>query len=137
MLNRTYLKSEELNYIINTCLKSEDFISREFLKIGLCAQFVMDDIEISGFETCNDIYNYLVERGIDLNKEIVNIDVVDKTLDKYDSFDYKIDNLLKGMEKISELSELSNEIKKLDEESKPKKKNSRKTTQIDQEDTSK
>ena len=76
-LKKGYLTAEELEFIVSKMIGIEGAVNREILKVGLVAQFVIEDLE--EFESCNDIYNKLVEtEDINLIYSVHNYDVIDK-----------------------------------------------------------
>lgn len=79
-LIRSYLKAEEIAYIVEEVLKKEDAIEQEILKNGLIAQLLCD--EIVNAEDNTDIYNALMEEGIDLQVEVFNYYMIDKIIEK-------------------------------------------------------
>ena len=75
-LKKGYLTAEELEFIVSKMIGIEGAVNREILKVGLVAQFVIEDLE--EFESCNDIYNKLVEtEDINLIYSVHNYDVID------------------------------------------------------------
>ena len=66
---KKYLTNDELAYIVNEVIKHDNAVVREIVKVGMVAQLVVKDL--GEFDDCNGVYDYVMEKGIDLN-EIVN-----------------------------------------------------------------
>lgn len=77
--SKRFLTSEELSYIVTEMLKHDNAIEREIVKVGMVAQLVVKDL--GEYESCNDIYDYIMEKNIDLTK-IVNYDTIDKLVNE-------------------------------------------------------
>lgn len=69
IFTRKYLTNDELAYIVNEVIKHDNAVVREIVKVGMVAQLVVKDL--GEFDDCNGVYDYVMEKGIDLN-EIVN-----------------------------------------------------------------
>ena len=69
IFTRKYLTNDELAYIVNEVIKHDNAVVREIVKVGMVAQLVIKDL--GEFDDCNGVYDYVMEKGIDLN-EIVN-----------------------------------------------------------------
>ena len=115
---RKYLTSDEMAFIIKEMLKHDNTVEREIVKVGMVAQLVVK--ELGEYEDCNGVYDYVMEKGIDLTK-IVNYEAIDrlyneevginKTIkDFVDSFKSEISKSLEGLnlgDAIAQLKELS------------------------------
>ena len=77
--SKRFLTSEELSYIVTEMLKHDSAIEQEIVKVGMVAQLVVKDL--GEYESCNDIYDYVMEKNIDLTK-IVNYDTIDKLVNE-------------------------------------------------------
>lgn len=77
--NRKYLKSEEIDIIVQEMLNKETSIEREVVKIALVSQYLMSDNLFKDCETANDIYD-LVLSEIDMDdfEMINNYYIIDK-----------------------------------------------------------
>lgn len=79
VLKKRYLTSEELAYISNQMISADGEFERTMLKYGLIGQFCYEfkDFEITEETTTNDIYDYMVSNGVDVDYEIENINDLD------------------------------------------------------------
>ena len=75
VFTKKYLTSDEISYIVNEIIKHDSAIEREIVKVGMVAQLVVKDL--GDYPDCNSIYDYIMEKGIDLTK-IVNYNDIDK-----------------------------------------------------------
>lgn len=113
---KDYLTSEEIVYIIDSMLKTDNMIEREILKVGMVAQFVCEDI--GGFESCNDIYDKVVaDTKLNFSEIINNYDTIDKIVaqetsvekilkDFVDSVNKKLDKSIKNIDLNSVIAQL-------------------------------
>lgn len=81
---KKYLTSEEIEFIVNEMLNKDNAVEREIVKVGLVAQLTVKDlVELTDeafkekFDDCNGVYDYVMEKGIDLTK-IVNYEALDR-----------------------------------------------------------
>lgn len=130
---RKYLTSYEIGFIVNEMLNKDSAVEREIVKVGLVAQLTVKDlVELTDeafkekFDDCNGVYDYVMEKGIDLTK-IVNYEALDKLYneevgvnriikDFVDDFKNEISKSLEGInlnEAVSQLRELSENHKKI------------------------
>lgn len=91
-LTKNYLTSTEIRYILNELSNIKEVYSREIVKNGLIAQFVLDEELTKEFETCNDVYDFVISHGIKLEDEVINYDIIDKIYKE----EYSIENQLEG-----------------------------------------
>lgn len=103
-MKRDYLTSEEISFIANEMLKANDAFSREMIKYGLIAQMLIADLE--EFDTCNQIYDYLVENNFNICNVVSNIG----TLEKIVSEELSVQNTVKVF--LNEISEKIDEYAK-------------------------
>ena len=75
VFTKKYLTSNEISYIVNEMVQRKNAVEREIVKVGMVAQLVVKDL--GEYENCNDIYDYIMEKGVDLTK-IVNYNDIDK-----------------------------------------------------------
>ena len=75
VFTKKYLTSNEISYVVNEMIQRKNAVEREIVKVGMVAQLVIKDL--GEYENCNDIYDYIMEKGIDLTK-IVNYNDIDK-----------------------------------------------------------
>ena len=83
-LTRNYLKSDEIAYITNNMIIANDEFDRQIIKYGLIGKMLIGLDELGVDDDCvlNEIYNIMVENAIDVDKEVVNIGLVDRIVDK-------------------------------------------------------
>lgn len=83
-LTRNYLKSDEIAYITNNMIIANDEFDRQIIKYGLIGKILIGLDELGVDDDCvlNEIYNIMVENAIDVDKEVVNIGLVDRIVDK-------------------------------------------------------
>lgn len=103
---KKYLTSEEILFIVNEMLKHDDAVGREIVKVGMVAQLVVKNI--GEFEDCNGVYDYVMEKGIDLTK-IVNYNTIDKLVNE----ELGINKIMKGFIEEFE-NNISKSLEKLD-----------------------
>lgn len=128
-LKKGYLTAEELEFIVSKMIGIEGAVNREILKVGLVAQFVIEDLE--EFESCNDIYNKLVEtEDINLIYSVHNYDVIDKLVKEELGIDKFMKDFLKGFEEKIDASmqslDLNGAVKELSKIAEGQKTTSRK-----------
>lgn len=118
---KNYLTSEEISVIVAEMLTKSNAVEREIVKIGIVAQILIDEKDLGEFETCDDIYNKIMEQGIDFNT-IFNYNIIDKLVkeelgvDKFIKefligFDEKLTKSLDGLDlngAIQQLGEIAN-----------------------------
>lgn len=130
---RKYLTSYEIGFIVNEMLNKDNAVEREIVKVGLVAQLTVKDlVELTDeafkekFEDCNSVYDYVMEKGIDLTK-IVNYEALDRLYneevgvnkiikDFVDDFKNEISKSLEGInlnEAVNQLRELSENHEKI------------------------
>lgn len=130
---KKYLTSEEIGFIVNEMLNKDNAVEREIVKVGLVAQLTVKDlVELTNeafkekFDDCNGVYDYVMEKGIDLTK-IVNYEALDRLYneevgvnriikDFVDDFKNEISKSLEGInlnEAVSQLRELSENHEKI------------------------
>lgn len=115
-IKKRYLTSAEINFIVNACVQLyPDWTSIEFCKWGIVAQLVCEDEDISKLDNCNDIYDYLVENGIDLYQYVDNIKKLDELIEKSVSVDVQLNQVLTEIEKGIEELNLKDTLKELTE----------------------
>ena len=111
---RKYLTSNELAFVISEMLKHDNAVDREIVKVGMVAQLVLK--ELDEYNDCNDVYDYVMEKGIDLTK-IVNYNDIDKIVneelgvnkvirDFVVEFENKISKSLEGLDLNSAITQL-------------------------------
>ena len=115
---KKYLTSNELAFVVSEMLKHDNVVDREVVKVGMVAQLVVK--ELGEYEDCNGVYDYVMEKGIDLTK-IVNYNDIDRLVneelgvnkvirDFVVEFENKISKSLEGLDlnkAIEELKELA------------------------------
>lgn len=124
IFTKKYLTSEEMMYIINEIIKRDSAVEREIVKVGMVAQLVVKDL--GEFEDCNGVYDYIMEKGIDLTK-IVNYNDIDRLVneeigvnkiikDFVTEFENKISKSLEGInldEAVKQLKDISENHEKI------------------------
>ena len=130
---RKYLTNNEIGFIVNEMLNRDSAVEREIVKVGLVAQLTVKDlVELTDeafkekFDDCSSVYDYVMEKGIDLTK-IVNYNDIDRLVneevgvnriikDFVDDFKNEISKSLEGInlnEAVSQLRELSENHEKI------------------------
>lgn len=130
---RKYLTSYEIGFIVNEMLNKENAVEREIVKVGLVAQLTVKDlVELTDeafkekFDDCNGVYDYVMEKGIDLTK-IVNYEAIDRLYneevgvnkilkDFVKDFEDKISKSLEGInldEAVKQLKDISENHEKI------------------------
>lgn len=118
VFTKKYLTSNEISYVVNEMIQRKNAVEREIVKVGMVAQLVIKDL--GEYENCNDIYDYIMEKGIDLTK-IVNYNDIDKFVneelgvnkiiaDFVEDFTKNISKSLKGLDlngAIAQLKEIA------------------------------
>ena len=96
-LKRNYLKTEEIAYVTEKMLSVETEFERQALRYGMIAQFLVDGLETNKNTNCNDYWNQLMENAIDLDKEVYNIQIVDKIVDRELGVAKTVEKILNGV----------------------------------------
>ena len=91
-LTKNYLTSTEIRYILNELSNIKEVYSREIVKNSLIAQFVLDEELTKEFETCNDVYDFVISHGVKLEDKVINYDIIDKIYKE----EHSIENQLEG-----------------------------------------
>ena len=81
-LIRNYLTSEEIGVVITAMLEAQTEYERQMLRYGIIAQMLVEGLIISEDTDNNDIYDQIVRENIDLDKEVRNIYIVDKIIER-------------------------------------------------------
>lgn len=129
--DKRFLTSDELTYVINGVENGTDEFSKEILKVALVAQIVIEDVNWDEYETCNDIYDAVMEEeskenGFCLAIDIENYYEIDEILRREHSVEKTVERFLYGLNKkideyakridVSQLEGLLNELKNLEVE---------------------
>ena len=109
-LKRNYLTSDEISYIVNSLGAVDGEFDRLILKYALIGQMLVDEVDWDKFETCNDMYDYIMEEQSkedntlgDLLYEVENAYVIDDILNKENSLEKVVERFLNGLnDKIDE-----------------------------------
>lgn len=111
-LTRHYLTADEIGAIVYEMLKDNEITDekgnvissipkeeyqRQMVKYGIIAQFLIDGLEMSDEKTMGDYYTDAISNGIDLDIEVVNIDLIDKIVDKELGLARTIEGILDGV----------------------------------------
>jgi hypothetical protein len=75
-LKREYLTSSEIASIVGELVQHESAVDRHIIGISMVAQTLIDGLD--KYETCNKIYDKLLEEGIDIEMEVINYYLIDK-----------------------------------------------------------
>ena len=120
--DKKFLTNDELRYVLSGVQSATDEFSKEILKVGLTAQIVIEDVNWDEYETCNDMYDAVMENDIDLY-EIKNYYIIDEIIKKENSVEKVVERFLNELsDKIDEYSKsvdltqmegLLNEFKKI------------------------
>lgn len=101
-LKRNYLTSEEINAIIGEVVTRQTSFARRLVSLALVAQMLIEDLP--HFDTCDDIYDYLMENEIDLYESVINIYDIDECVAEELGTSNVVKNFLNEMEiKLDEL----------------------------------
>lgn len=114
-LKRNYLTSLELNSIIIELSKRDFLLEREILKVALVAQ-ILCEYDFSDYKDCDDIYDFVMESGIDFEIMVKNYWIIDATINKQFSFENTLNNFIKDIEpKLSNsIDNISKDLNKND-----------------------
>ena len=96
-LKRRYLKTEEIAYVTEKMLSVETEFERQVLRYGMIAQILIDELEVNEDTNCNDYWNQLMENAIDLDKEVYNIQIVDKIVERELGVAKTVEKILNGV----------------------------------------
>ena len=96
-LKRRYLKTEEIAYVTEKMLSVETEFERQVLRYGMIAQILIDGLEVNEDTNCNDYWNQLMENAIDLDKEVYNIQIVDKIVERELGVAKTVEKILNGV----------------------------------------
>ena len=100
--DKKFLTSDELSYIIRSMSSATDEFSKEILKVALVAQIVIDDVNWEEYDTCNDMYDAIMDSDVDLY-EIKNYLEIDEIIRKENSLEKVVERFLDGLnQKIDE-----------------------------------
>ena len=108
-ITRNYLTAEEIGAVVESMLDKDNEYERQMVKYGILGQLLVDGIEITDEDDCNTIYTKLVEGGIDLDKNITNIELVDKIVDKELGVAKVVEGILNGV-----ITRAEEELKNID-----------------------
>lgn len=92
-LDRNYLTSEEIAYVVGQVSMRNDYVEREVLKVGLVAQLLISELE-GKYEDNSDIYNEVMKNEIKLECEIINYNIIDKLVEKNIGIESALTNLI-------------------------------------------
>lgn len=115
ILDRNYLTSEEMAFIAREMLNKDNALEREIVQVSLLAQILFNEEyqkKIEGFESCNDIYDWLFKEGIGVSwvYEIENIDTIEEVIHDELSTSKVVERFLTDLsEKIDEYAKNLNE----------------------------
>ena len=141
-IERDYLTSAELGFIVNAMLEKDNALDREIVKVGLVAQLLADDV--GEVEDCNSVYDMVVaDDTINLSAIVNNYDVIDKIVAEelgvnnvikefVNTLNAKLDDAINKVDlnsAISQLKELSEDNDKISATTKGGKNGTRKKVQ--------
>ena len=110
-LNRNYLTSSELMDIVKELVQHDNVVEREIIKIAMLVQ-ILTDCEKK--ETANDYYDeYVKQKDIDFEIDVLNAYTVDKLVDKELSVDHLLKALMENLSKQLDGFNLNESIDKL------------------------
>lgn len=100
---KNYLTTNEMLMIIDEMSKHDEAINREIVKVALVAQFTLKDLDKEEFADCNEIYDYVVKKKIDFNKNIFNYQDLNDVIKQTFGLEAFMKNFIIGAsEKLSE-----------------------------------
>lgn len=105
-LTRKYLTSEEIGVILSEMHKHKSSLEREILKVGLVAQLLIEDL--GEYNDCNEIFDKVMEDGIDFDYEINNYYLIDELYKQDTGLEIVVEKFLIELEE--KLDNFSKEI---------------------------
>jgi hypothetical protein len=96
-LKRNYLTAEEIAFVTEKMLSVETEFERQVLRYGVIAQLLVDGLEENEDTNCNDYWNQLMKNAIDLDKEVYNIQIVDKIVERELGVAKTVEKILNGV----------------------------------------
>ena len=96
-LIRNYLTSEEIGLVTTAMLEAQTEYERQMLRYGIIAQMLVEGLIISEDTDNNDIYDQIVRENIDLDKEVRNIYIVDKIVERELGVAKTVEKILNGV----------------------------------------
>jgi hypothetical protein len=78
-------------------LSVETEFERQVLRYGVIAQLLVDGLEENEDTNCNDYWNQLMKNAIDLDKEVYNIQIVDKIVERELGVAKTVEKILNGV----------------------------------------
>lgn len=78
---RNYLTSDEIGYIVSNMLQKETSYERYMLAYSLTAQLLIDGLVVGENDDCNSIYTKVISNGIQIEKEVINFNLIKDIID--------------------------------------------------------
>ena len=98
-LKRKYLNTSEIATITENMIMAETEYERQLMRYGLVGKLLIgvEALGLTDDDTLNKVYEAMLENGIDVDKEVVNIDIVDKIVDKELGVAKVVEGILNGV----------------------------------------
>lgn len=117
-MKRNYLTSEEIMDIIIVAKNRNNSFERRIITMGMVAQFLIEDLP--KFETCDEIYDYLMKNEVDLYETVINIYDIDEciaeelgTAKVVQNFLNDVQNKIEDLEKKIDVQQLNSIVEQL------------------------
>jgi hypothetical protein len=98
-LKRKYLNTSEIATITEDMILAETEYERQLIKYGYIGKLLIgvENLGLTDDDTLNLVYETMLEKGIDVDKEVVNIDIIDKIVDKELGVAKTVEKILNGV----------------------------------------
>jgi hypothetical protein len=98
-LKRKYLNTSEIATITEDMILAETEYERQLIKYGYIGKLLIgvENLGLTDDDTLNLVYETMLEKGIDVDKEVVNIDIIDKIVDKELGVAKTVEGILNGV----------------------------------------
>lgn len=98
-LKRKYLNTSEIATITEDMILAETEYERQLIKYGYIGKLLIgvENLGLTDDDTLNLVYETMLENGIDVDKEIVNIDIIDKIVNKELGVAKTVEKVLNGV----------------------------------------
>ena len=113
-LKRNYLDTSEIATISSDMIEAESEFERQLIRYGLTGKFLIgvEALGLTDDDYLNKVYEAMLANGIDIDKQVVNIDVVDKIVDRELGVAKTVEGILNGV-----ISQIDESMKNIDPKS--------------------